>query len=53
MQLIANPVRFSETPAVYRRPPPGLGANTQAVLAEKLALSAAEIAALSEAGVIR
>lgn len=53
VQLIANPVRFSETPAVYRRPPPALGADTQAVLAEKLALSAAEIAALSEAGVIR
>ena len=32
VQVIANPVRLSETPADYRRPPPVLGQHTDEVL---------------------
>ncbi len=39
---IANPVRMSETPPVYRFPPPLLGEHTDAILAE-LQLTPAEI----------
>ncbi|HEX6967724.1 MAG TPA: CoA transferase [Micromonosporaceae bacterium] len=31
---VANPIRLSETPAAYHRPPPRLGADTESVLAE-------------------
>ena len=34
--MIANPVRFSETPASYRRRPPALGEHTKDVLREWL-----------------
>lgn len=34
--MIANPVRFSETPASYRRRPPALGEHTEEVLREWL-----------------
>ena len=34
--MIANPVRFSETPASYRRRPPALGEHTEDVLREWL-----------------
>ena len=46
--LVANPVRFGATPASYRHAPPLLGADTDAVLEERLGLSAADIAALRE-----
>ncbi|MDE8348098.1 MAG: CaiB/BaiF CoA-transferase family protein [Acidocella sp.] len=36
MQLVANPVRLSETPADYRLPPPILGEHTNDVLANWL-----------------
>lgn len=52
VRLIANPVRFSATPVSYRRPPPPLGAQTEEVLKETLALSDADIAALKDKGVI-
>ncbi len=39
---IANPVRMSQTPPVYRLPPPLLGEHTDAILAE-LRLTRAEI----------
>ncbi len=35
--LVANPVRMSETPVSYRRPPPLCGADTDEVIAEFLA----------------
>jgi len=48
---VANPIRFSVTPVDYRRAPPPLGADTDAVLGE-LGLSAAEIAALRADGIV-
>jgi crotonobetainyl-CoA:carnitine CoA-transferase CaiB-like acyl-CoA transferase len=50
--LVANPIRMSETPPAYRRAPPVLGQDTRAVLAERLGLDDAAIAALVEQGVI-
>ncbi|HTW28680.1 MAG TPA: CaiB/BaiF CoA-transferase family protein, partial [Acetobacteraceae bacterium] len=52
MKLIANPVRLSATPARYDRPPPALGADTDAVLRERLDLDEATLAALRRDGVI-
>jgi crotonobetainyl-CoA:carnitine CoA-transferase CaiB-like acyl-CoA transferase len=50
--LVANPIRMSVTPPEYRTAPPVLGEHTRAVLAERLGLDAAAIAALAERGVI-
>jgi crotonobetainyl-CoA:carnitine CoA-transferase CaiB-like acyl-CoA transferase len=50
--LVANPIRMSETPPSYRTAPPVLGQHTRAVLAERLGLDEAAIAALAEQGVI-
>jgi crotonobetainyl-CoA:carnitine CoA-transferase CaiB-like acyl-CoA transferase len=50
--LVANPIRMSETPPEYRRAPPVLGQDTRAVLAERLGLDEAAIAALADQGVI-
>jgi crotonobetainyl-CoA:carnitine CoA-transferase CaiB-like acyl-CoA transferase len=52
VKVIANPVRLSETPADYRIAPPLLGEHTNAVLAERLGLDSAALAALREKGVI-
>ncbi len=52
VKVIANPVRLSETPPSYRSPPPVLGEHTESVLGGQLGLSAAEIAALREKGVV-
>jgi len=52
MQVIANPVRLSETPADYRRGPPILGEHTDEVLGENLGLSRDRLAELRERGVI-
>ncbi len=52
MQLIANPVRLSETPVHYRHPPPTLGAHTDSVLGGILGLDGAEIARLRAKEVI-
>jgi len=52
VKVIANPVRLSETPADYRVAPPLLGEHTDAVLAERLGLDAAALAALRDKGVI-
>ena len=51
MRAVANPMRFSRTPADDTRPPPALGAATDDVLAE-LGLSADEIAALRASGIV-
>jgi crotonobetainyl-CoA:carnitine CoA-transferase CaiB-like acyl-CoA transferase len=50
--LVANPLRLSETPVAYRSAPPTLGAQTDEVLAGRLAMSAADIDALRAKGVI-
>jgi glutaryl-CoA transferase len=52
VKVIANPVKLSETPADYRLPPPLLGEHTDAVLANRLGLDAAALAALREKNVI-
>jgi crotonobetainyl-CoA:carnitine CoA-transferase CaiB-like acyl-CoA transferase len=52
MKMIANPVKLSETPPDYRLAPPLLGQHTDQVLAEKLGLDAAALAALREKGII-
>ncbi len=52
VELIGNPVKFSETPVDYRRPPPTVGQHTEEVLQELLDMTPDEIGALREAGVI-
>jgi crotonobetainyl-CoA:carnitine CoA-transferase CaiB-like acyl-CoA transferase len=52
VSLIGNPIKYSETAADYRRPPPMLGQHTQGVLEELLGLGAAEVAALREKGIV-
>lgn len=34
IEVIGNPIKMSRTPVTYRRPPPGCGADTEAVLGE-------------------
>ena len=51
VDLIANPIRFSETEVTYRTAPPTVGQHTGEALAEA-GFSAEEIAALARAGVI-
>ncbi len=52
VKVIANPVRLSETPADYRRPPPVLGEHTDEVLEEVLGLSKTRLGELRTKGVI-
>jgi crotonobetainyl-CoA:carnitine CoA-transferase CaiB-like acyl-CoA transferase len=52
VDVIANPVRLSETPPDYRLPPPLLGEHTEAVLSERLGLDTTELAALRARGII-
>lgn len=51
IEVIGNPIKLSETPVEYRRPPPRVGEHSAEVLAE-LGLSAEEIAALRDQGVV-
>lgn len=48
---IANPVRMSETPPVYRLPPPLLGEHTDAILAE-LGASRSQVEVLRRDGAV-
>src|SRR5690606_8145692 len=50
--LVANPIRFSETPVTYRMPPPTLGQHTARVWAEWLGLDATQLRNLRETGAI-
>lgn len=52
VDLIASPIRMSETPVTYRRPPPRLGEQTDEVLRELLGVEDDEIGSLRRAGVI-
>ena len=52
VDVIANPVRLSETPADYRLPPPMLGQHTDVVLTERLGIGPEELADLRARGVI-
>ena len=52
VDLIGNPIKFSQTPVDYRHPPPKVGEHSDEVLKELLDLDAEEITRLREAGVI-
>lgn len=52
MEVIANPIVFSDTPNVYDRAPPHLGADTDAILRDDLGMGAAEIDSLRTSGII-
>lgn len=49
---VAYPLKLSETPATYRRPPPILGQHTDEILTDELGLDAAIVAKLRDAKVI-
>ncbi len=49
---VRNPVLFSRTSIEYDRPPPLLGADTEAVLGERLGLDSAAVAGLRTRGVV-
>jgi glutaryl-CoA transferase len=50
--LIGSPLKLSDTPVSYRRPPPTLGEHTDEVLEQLLGLGVDECRALRAAGVI-
>jgi crotonobetainyl-CoA:carnitine CoA-transferase CaiB-like acyl-CoA transferase len=50
--LVGNPIKMSDTPVIYRAPPPRLGADTGEVLTSQLSLSSSEIAQLRSSGAI-
>ena len=52
VRTAASPLRLSQTPVAYRAPPPALGADTRAVLADRLGLGDKELEALRGRGVI-
>ncbi|MEJ8569858.1 CaiB/BaiF CoA-transferase family protein [Microbaculum marinum] len=52
VDLIGNPLKFSATPASYRRPPPVLGEHTDEVLDEVLGLDATERSRLRDDGIV-
>jgi len=52
VDLIANPIKFSDTEVEYRVPPPTLGEHTDEVLGALLDLGPDRMAALRERGVI-
>jgi formyl-CoA transferase/CoA:oxalate CoA-transferase len=53
VRSVGPPVRMSDTPGRVRTPAPLLGEHTEEVLSSRLGLTAAEIARLRGAGVIR
>ena len=52
VKLIGNPVKMSETPVQYRRPPPMVGEHTDEVLREWLDVEEEALAGWSSGGVI-
>ena len=52
LRLIGSPMKFSESPVSYRRPPPRLGEHTEEVLAELLGLKPGAIADLRRRRVV-
>lgn len=52
VSLIANPVKFSDTPVSYRRAPPPLGADTADILGRELGLDENDIQQLRQQGVV-
>ncbi|TAM84517.1 MAG: CoA transferase [Candidimonas sp.] len=52
VDLVANPIKFSRTPARYTLPPPRLGEHTGEVLRDVLGLSETEIEKLKAGSVV-
>ena len=52
VKVIANPVRLSATPPDYRVPPPLLGEHSEEVLSGLLGMTAEEVAALKDKGIV-
>jgi len=52
VDLVANPIRYSETPVAYDKAPPMLGADTDDVLAALLGMDPTAIAALRDKGIV-
>ena len=52
LSTVASPIRLSASPVSYDRPPPALGADTEAVLRARLNLDEAEIVRLRQCGAI-
>lgn len=52
VDLIASPLKMSETPVSYRQPPPTLGQHTDQVMSEVLDMSENRLNELKEAGVL-
>ena len=52
IDLIGNPIKMTETPVKYKRPPPTLGQHTDEVLIELLGLSQDECSDLRSQGLI-
>jgi crotonobetainyl-CoA:carnitine CoA-transferase CaiB-like acyl-CoA transferase len=52
MKVVGNPLKFSETPLEYKRPPPLLGEHTAEVLRDVLGIDDAEIERLTQQGVV-
>ena len=52
VSLLGNPIKMSETPVAYDKPPPFLGQHTEEVLEDLLDLDAAERRRLRDAGII-
>jgi crotonobetainyl-CoA:carnitine CoA-transferase CaiB-like acyl-CoA transferase len=50
--LVASPMRFTEHPIEYDRPPPMLGEHTREVLTDLLELDEAQIDSLRAAGIV-
>lgn len=50
--MVGSPIKLSETPVEYQRPAPVLGQDTEAVLRERLGLSAEQLAGLKALGII-
>ena len=52
LDVIANPIVFSDTPNVYDRAAPDLGADTDAILRDALGMDQDEVDALRQSGII-
>ncbi len=52
VDLIGNPIKFSQTPVEYHHPPPQMGQHTDEVLGEELGLSTSDLSDLKTRGVI-
>jgi crotonobetainyl-CoA:carnitine CoA-transferase CaiB-like acyl-CoA transferase len=52
INLIASPMRFSETAVDYRRPPPMLGQHTDDILRDRLGLTPEQIDGLRAEGIL-